>query len=166
MPLGIARLGFNRSDDDMHEPDQWWASLNIPASSMEGMTDGVDAGRLTAVRLGLCLKGVYTYAPEVAGTHRDLRLLLRPGSTDARDSPQVATGYVTYLTLDLAGISLGQSDEGKSTGDENASSGHREMSETKLVRAIDEKLDKLFVLVKWLAALVAALIIGFALARH
>lgn len=87
-------------------------------------------------------------------TGQRLLLLLGPGTTDASDSPQLPTGYVTYLTLDLARISLGRSDERKSSWDQRAAGGHREgpETETETVRAIDGKLGKLLVLVKWTLA--------------
>jgi phosphate:Na+ symporter len=162
-PLGIARLGFNRADQEMSEPAQWWASLDVPASSLVGLTEGVDDGRLCAVKLCLCLKGVYTHASDVADEHQNPSLFLRPGSTDASDSPEVATGYVTHLTLDLARICLGESDSKSASPDRRAAGDHRVIPETEAVRAINKKLDKLSVLVTWLAVLVTALVIGFGL---
>jgi len=40
------------------------------------------------------------------------RLLLRPDSIDASDSPQMAMGYVTHLAFDLARVSLEQFRDG------------------------------------------------------
>ena len=165
-PLGIARLGFNRSDDEMHEPDQWWASINIPASSLGGLKSGVEAGRLAAVSLGLCLQGVYALASDFHGQPHDLHHLLRPNSADARDCPQTATGYVTHLALDFARINLSQSNEENMSSDPITADRRAKLSETETIHAIDQKLNKLFVVLKWIAVLGGALIIGFALARH
>ncbi|MBN3757458.1 Na/Pi cotransporter family protein [Paraburkholderia sp. Tr-20389] len=108
IPLGTARLGFNRSDKELHEPALWWASLNVPTSCMDGLKEAIETGRLSVVRLGLCVSGVYAYAGRIAGLESDAQLLLRPDSIDASDSPQMATGYVTHLAFDQARVSLEQ----------------------------------------------------------
>ncbi|OUL93564.1 Na/Pi cotransporter family protein [Paraburkholderia hospita] len=112
IPLGTARVGFNRQDDELHEPDLWWASLNVPASSMDGLREALETGCLRAVQLGLCVTGVYSPVGKIAGAERGPRLLLRPNSIDASDSPQTAIGYVTHLAFDLARVSLGQFHDG------------------------------------------------------
>ncbi|MPW20028.1 hypothetical protein GCT13_24830 [Paraburkholderia sp. CNPSo 3157] len=56
IPLGTARLGYNAADHAMQEPGQWWASLHVPASSMPGLIEAIDAARLTDVRLALSMK--------------------------------------------------------------------------------------------------------------
>ncbi|BDC45849.1 Na/Pi cotransporter family protein [Paraburkholderia terrae] len=106
IPLGIARIGFNREDDELHESALWWASFNVPSSCVEGLKEAIETGRLRNVRLGLCVTGLYASAGTIAGVERDPRLLLRPDSVDASDSPQMATGYVTHLAFDLARVSL------------------------------------------------------------
>lgn len=112
IPLGTVRIGFNRQDDELHEPALWWASFHVPASCMDGLKEAIETDRLRVVRLGLCVTGVYASDGAIAGVERDQRLLLRPDSIDANDSPQTATGYVTHLAFDLASVSLEQFRDG------------------------------------------------------
>ncbi|BFG80086.1 hypothetical protein PTKU46_81200 [Paraburkholderia terrae] len=165
MPLGTARLGYNAADHEMQEPGQWWASFHVPANSMQGLIEGIDAAQLTDVKLALSLKNLYSLTPEVANAHGDACVFLRPDSVNATGLPEVATGYVTHMTFDLARIRLGQPDEGPSR-DDDALPGRGGIQETGAVRALDEKVGRLVILVKWLAALVVVLLIVFAFARH
>jgi phosphate:Na+ symporter len=106
IPLGTARVGFNRQDDELHEPALWWASFNVPASCMEGLEDAIESGCLRVVRVGLCVTGIYAPVERIDCVERGPRRLLRPDGIDAGDSPQMATGYVTHLTFDLASVNL------------------------------------------------------------
>ncbi|BCG01741.1 hypothetical protein PPGU19_063090 (plasmid) [Paraburkholderia sp. PGU19] len=112
IPLGTARIGFNRQDDELDESAQWWASFNVPASCMDGLKEAIETGLLRVVRLGICVTGVYESVSTIGGAERDPRLLLRPDHIDASDSPQTATGYVTHLAFDLASVSLEQFRDG------------------------------------------------------
>ncbi|WP_321795786.1 Na/Pi symporter [Burkholderia sp. BCC1988] len=151
-PLGTARLGYNESDDEMQEPAQWWAWCDVPASSMQALADGVEAGQVTAVKAGLCLRDVYTSIPPGAVLTGGLRVFLRPGEDgNALKAAPIASGYVVYLAIDLPKVSLPR--DGRSarmplrTDDGNP------------VVALTERLDKVSTGLKWLAALVAILVV-------
>ncbi|OAJ61561.1 Na/Pi cotransporter family protein [Paraburkholderia ginsengiterrae] len=165
VPLGTARLGYNAADHEMREPGQWWASFHVPAGSMQGLIEGIDAARLTDVRLALSLKNLYALTPEVANAHDDACVFLRPDSVNATGLPEVATGYVTHMAFELAGIRLG-APEGVGSRDDDTLPGRGGIQETGAVRALDEKVGRLVILVKWLAALVIVLLIVFAFVRH
>ena len=165
IPLGTARLGYNAADHEMQEPGQWWASLHVPASSMQGLIEGIEATRLTDVKLALSLKDLYTITPEVADAHGDACVFLRPDSVDATGLPEVATGYVTHMALEHASIRLCDS-EGVRSRDGDALTGRDGIQEIEAVRAIDEKVGSLFILMKWLAAVIVVLLVVLAIARH
>ncbi|EIM93879.1 Na/Pi-cotransporter II-like protein [Paraburkholderia hospita] len=165
VPLGTARLGYNAPDHEMQAPGYWWASLNVPAGSMQGLVEGIDAARLTDVRLALTLKNLYSLTPEVADAQGNACVFLRPGGVDTTGLPEVATGYVTHMMFDLARISLGPPD-GERSPDHDALPGRGGIQDTGAVRALDEKVGRLVILVKWLGALVAVLVLVFAFARH
>lgn len=165
VPLGTARLGYNAADHEMHEPGQWWASCHVPASSMQGLTEAIDAAQLTDVRLALSLKDLYSRTTQVADAPGDACVFLRPDSVNATGLPEVASGYVTHMAFDLARIRLGHR-EGEPSGDDATSSGRDGLQEPGAVQALDEKLGRLAVRVKWLAVLIVMLVIAFAFARH
>ncbi|KVN30535.1 Na/Pi cotransporter [Burkholderia pyrrocinia] len=151
-PLGTARLGYNQSDDEMQEPAQWWALCDVPASSIQALVDSVETGQVTAVKAGLCLRGIYTSVPSGAALTGGFRVFLRPGEDGgASGAPAPVSGYVVYLAIDLPKVSL--PGEGRPAqvlaraGDGNANG------------ALTERLDKLFLGLKWLAALVAILVV-------
>lgn len=106
VPLGTARVGFNRQDDELEEPPVWWTSIDIPASSLDGLKEAVESGRLRAAQLGLCVSGIYAPVCNLGDVVHGPALLLKPDSIDASDSPQIATGYVTHLAFDLTKVSL------------------------------------------------------------
>ncbi|EUC12424.1 hypothetical protein PMI06_008807 [Burkholderia sp. BT03] len=165
IPLGTARLGYNAADHEMQEPGQWWASFHVPAGSMQGLIEGIDAARLTDVKLALSLKNLYSLTPEVANAHGDACVFLRPDSVNATGLPELATGYVTHMAFDLAGMRL-CAPEGVRSCDDDAAPRRGGIQEAGAVRALDEKVGRLVILVKWLAALVVVLLIVFAFARH
>lgn len=165
IPLGTARLGYNAADHEMREPGQWWASFHVPAGSMQGLIEGIDAARLTEVKLALSLKNLYSLTPKVANAHGDACVFIRPDSVNATGLPEVATGYVTHMAFALAGIRL-CAPEGVGSRDDDPLPGRGGIQETGAVRALDEKVGRLVILVKWLAALVVVLLIVFAFARH
>ncbi|KVC27373.1 Na/Pi cotransporter family protein [Burkholderia pseudomultivorans] len=151
-PLGTARLGYNESDDEMQEPAQWWALCDVPASSMQALADGVEAGRVTAVKAGLCLRGVYTSAPSGAPQAGGLRVFLRPGQDGSPvETPPSASGYVVYLAIDLPKVSL--------PGDGQPAQVAVRAGDGNAIGALTERLDKVFAGLKWLAALVAILVV-------
>jgi phosphate:Na+ symporter len=107
VPLGTARLGYNRPDHEMQEADQWWAWCHVPDSSMQALSGAVEDGRLAAVKIGLCLKDVYMSDPVVDDFPGESCLFLRPGkAASAMESPEISSGYVVHLALDLAKVSL------------------------------------------------------------
>ena len=165
IPLGTARLGYNAADREMQEPDRWWASLHVPAASMQGLIDGIDAARLTDVKLALSLKSLYSIAPEIAGAHGDRCVFLRADNVNATGFPEVASGYVTHLAFEQTGITFRDPDGGRSR-DADALAARDGTQETAAVRALDEKVGSLVILVKWLAALIAVLLVALAFARH
>ncbi|WP_321965248.1 Na/Pi symporter [Paraburkholderia sp. J7] len=165
VPLGTARLGYNAADPEIQEPGQWWASFHVPASSMRGLIEGIDAARLTDVKLALSMRHLYSNAPEAAVTHGDPCVFLRPDSVNATGLPEVATGYVTHMAFEQARLRLCESD-GIRPRDDDALPGGSGAQEAEAVRLLGEKVGSLVVLVKWLAALIAVLIAVFAFARH
>ena len=165
IPLGTARLGYNAADQVMQEPGQWWASFHVPASSMEGLIEDIDAARLTDVKLALSLKNLYSITPEAAVAHGNPGVFLRPDSVNATGLPEVATGYVTHMAFEQARIRLSDPD-GVRSRDDNARPARFGIQEADAVRALDEKVGSLIVLVKWLAALIAVLLVVFAVVRH
>ena len=165
VPLGTARLGYNAADHEMQEPGQWWASFHVPAGSMQGLIEGIDAARLTDVKLALSLKNLYSLTPEAADVHGDACVFLRPDSVNATGLPEVATGYVTHMAFELAGMRLCAPEAVRSC-DDDAPPGRGGIQEAGAVDALDEKVGRLVILVKWLAALVVVLLIVVAFARH
>ncbi|AFQ50489.1 Na/Pi cotransporter family protein [Burkholderia cepacia] len=151
-PLGTARLGYNESDAEMQEPAQWWAWCDVPASSMQALADGVEAGRVTAVKAGLCLRDVYTPIPSGAAPTDGFRVFLRPGEDgNTLETPATASGYVVYLAIDLPKFSL--------PGDGQSAQVPQRADDRNPVVALTERLDNVFAGLKWLAALVAILVI-------
>jgi len=163
VPLGTARLGYNRADYEMQEPDQWWAWCHVPQSSMQALSEGVEEGRLTAVKVALCLRDVYMSDQADADFPGESCLFLRPGkSSSTMESPEIATGYVVHLTLDLARVSLRRLEQNGSTHDGLPLQEQTNISEANAVSALVEKLSKLVASLKWLAALIAILVMVFA----
>jgi phosphate:Na+ symporter len=160
VPLGTARLGYNPTDREMQEPDQWWASCHVPESSMKALIQGVEAGRLTAVKVGLCLKYIYMSGQVFADLPRESYLFLRPAKEGgAMESPEIASGYVVHLALDFGKISFdapGQRDSPRE-GQQQTNAG-----DASAMNALVERLSTLVASLKWLAVLVAVLVIVFA----
>ncbi|HEX7912880.1 MAG TPA: Na/Pi symporter, partial [Paraburkholderia sp.] len=159
IPLGTARLGYNAADHEMQEPGQWWASCHVPATSMQGLIEAIDAAQLTDVRLALSLKDLYSMTTQVAEAPGDACVFLRPDSVNAMGLPEVASGYVTHMAFDLARIRLGHRG-GEPSGNDATSSGRDGLQEPGAVQMLDKKLGRLAVWVKWLAALVVMLVIA------
>ncbi|MCX4157602.1 MULTISPECIES: Na/Pi cotransporter family protein [Paraburkholderia] len=160
IPLGTARLGYNPTDREMQEPDQWWASCHVPESSMKALIQGVEAGRLSAVKVGLCLKNIYMSGQVFPDSLGDSYLFLRPGKEgSAMESPEIASGYVVHLALDFGKISFdapGQRDSSREDQQQTNAGDATSMN------ALVERLSTLVVSLKWLAVLVAVLVIVFA----
>ena len=160
VPLGTARLGYNRPDREMQEPDQWWASCHVPESSMKALIEGVEAGRLAAVKVGLCLRNVYTLGQVCADFSGKAYLFLRPGEEDSTaESPEIASGYVVHLALDFGKVSFGPLDH---SGRLPEGQQQTNVGEVNSISALVDKLSKLVASLKWLAALVAVLVVVFA----
>jgi len=151
-PLGTARLGYNESDDEMQEPAQWWALCDVPASSMQALADGVEAGQVTAVKAGLCLRDIYTSIPSGVALTGASRAFLRPGKDcSTLEGAATASGYVVYLAIDLPKVSL--------PGDGRSAQAPVRTDDRNPIGALTERLDKVFTGLKWLAALVAILVV-------
>ncbi|MFM0390083.1 Na/Pi cotransporter family protein [Paraburkholderia dipogonis] len=162
-PLGTARLGYNRPDHEMQEHDQWWAWCHVPESSMQALSEGVEEGRLTAVKVGLCLRNVYMSDLASADFSAESCLFLRPGqSGSTMESSEISCGYVVHLTLDLAKVSLHRLEQNGSSHSSLPLEEQTNITETHAISALVEKLSKLVASLKWLAALVAVLVIVFA----
>ena len=160
VPLGTARLGYNRPDREMQEPDQWWAFCHVPESSMKALIEGVEAGRLAAVKVGLCLRNVYTLGQVCADLPGEAYLFLRPGKEDSTaESPEIASGYVVHLALDFGKVSFGPLDRSERSPDGQQQTN---VSEVNSISALVDKLSKLVANLKWLAALVTVLALVFA----
>jgi phosphate:Na+ symporter len=144
----------------MQEPDQWWASCHVPENSMKALIEGVGAGRLAAVKVGLCLRNVYTSGQVFADFPGEAYLFLRPGKEDSTaESPETASGYVVHLALDFGKVSFGPLDHS-----ERSPEGQQQTtgSEANSINALVDKLSKLVAGLKWLAVLVAVLVVVFA----
>ncbi|WP_296650028.1 Na/Pi symporter [Paraburkholderia sp.] len=165
IPLGTARLGYNAADHEMQENGRWWASLHVPASSMQGLIECIDAARLTDVKLGLSLKNLYLLTPEAANAHGDACVFLRPDSVNTTSLPEVATGYVTHMAFEQAAIRLCDPDGVRASTDD-ARPGRSGIQELEAVRTLDEKVGSLVVLVKWLAVLIVVLLVVLVFARR
>jgi phosphate:Na+ symporter len=165
LPLGTARLGYNAADREMQEPDRWWASFHIPAGSMQGLIDGIEAARLAEAKLALSLKSLYSIAAEVADSQDDPCVYLKQDGSSTTGLPEFATGYVTHMAFGHASITLRDPDGGRS-GDGRVPATLEGNQESVAVRALDEKVGSLIVLVKWLAALIAVLLVVLVSARH
>ncbi|MGU7784624.1 Na/Pi cotransporter family protein [Burkholderia sp. PU8-34] len=151
-PLGTARLGYNPADDEMRESARWWALCDVPASSMQALADGIEAGQVTAVQAGLCLRGVYTSIPPGAAPTGGFRAFLRPGTDgSALDAAATASGYVVYLAIDLPKVRL--------PGDGRLAQVPVRTGDGNPIGALTERLDKVFTGLKWLVALVAILVV-------
>lgn len=163
-PLGTARLGYNRSDREMQEPDQWWASCHVPESSLQALCEGVESGRLTAVKVGLCLRNIYMSDQGMVALPGEACLFLRPGKSDnSVESPEIASGYVVHLSLDLSKVSLRRLEEEQGSHETPSLQEPINPAEADAIGVLVEKLGKLVASLKWLAALVALLVIVFAL---
>ncbi|WP_408203566.1 Na/Pi cotransporter family protein [Paraburkholderia sediminicola] len=160
VPLGTARLGYNPTDQEMQEPDQWWASCHVPESSMKALIQGVEAGRLTAVKVGLCLKNIYMSGQVFVDLPGESYLFLRPAKEGgAMESPEIASGYVVHLALDFGKISFdapGHRDSSRE-GQQQTNAG-----DATAMNVLVERLSTLVASLKWLAVLVAVLVIVFA----
>lgn len=147
VPLGTARLGYNAADPEIQEPGRWWASFHVPASSMQGLIEGIDAARLTDVKLALSMRHLYSTALEAAITQGDPCVFLRPDSVNATGLPEVATGYVTHMAFEQARLRLCESD-GICPRDDDTLPGGGGIQEAEAVRLLGEKVGSLVVLVK------------------
>ena len=143
----------------MQEPDQWWASA-MCRESMKALIEGVVAGRLAAVEGRPVLRNVQTSGQVCADFPGEAYLFLRPGKEDgAAESPEIASGYVVHLALDFGKVSFGRLDHS-----ERSPEGQQQtnVSEANSISAVVDKLSKLVASLKWLAALVAVLVVVFA----
>ncbi|WP_233869168.1 Na/Pi cotransporter family protein [Paraburkholderia adhaesiva] len=165
VPLGTARLGYNADDHEIQDAGRWWASLHVPASSMQGLIEGIDAARLKDVKLALCLRNLYSITPEVSDARGGACVFLRPDSVNITGLPEVATGYVTHMEFEQASIRLRDPDDARS-GNNDALPTREAHQQTEAVRVLDEKVGSLVILVKWLAALIAVLLAVLAFVRH
>ncbi|UBM07911.1 Na/Pi cotransporter family protein [Cupriavidus metallidurans] len=162
IPLGTARLGYNRPDRDMCEPDKWWVSCHIPASSMRTLAQSIEEGQLSAGKIGLCLQGIYMSRSVIAGTPKDSSIYLWP-QHDTMGLPEGASGYVINLALDFAKITLGGSAGDSAVLSQGSLRERASRSEASATDPLTEKLGKLVTCVKWLAALVAVMLVAFVL---
>ena len=160
VPLGTARLGYNRADQEMQESDQWWTWCHVPESSMQALSAGIGEGRLTAVKVGLCLRNVYLSGQAGEDLAGQPCLFLRPdtGGRTTEESPEISTGYVVHFTLDLAKVSLRRLERNESLTLREQT----DVTDGNTASALMEKIGKLITSLKWLAALVAVLILVFA----
>ncbi|WP_322026702.1 hypothetical protein [Burkholderia sp. BCC1977] len=152
--LGSARLGFNRADDDVDEPDQWWLACHIPDACLQVLAKAIADGQLGAVELGLTMRHLYLAEPATADPAQQPRLFLKPDdSDDTIEWPTIATGYVTGLRIDFATTSLRGTEPSGNQGSDGT---------TKLVAdsmtSLGLKLASLNVTVRWLGVLIVVLL--------
>lgn len=152
--LGSARLGFNRADDGVDEPDQWWLACHIPSACLQVLAKAIADGQLGAVELGLAMRHLYLDESAAADPARQPRLFLRPdASDDAAEWPNIATGYVTHLRIDFAttalrGAAVGQGPDGDVTAKLVADA----------VNSLGLRLLNLRLTLRWIGLLIAVLL--------
>ncbi|KVC32828.1 hypothetical protein WS56_14275 [Burkholderia pseudomultivorans] len=153
--LGSTRLGFNRADDEVDEPDQWWLACHIPDACLQVLARASADGQLGAVELGLAMRHLYlAERPTAAPGQQQSRLFLKPNdSEDTIEWPTIATGYVTGLRIEFAATSLRGTEQSGDPGSDVT---------TKLVAdsvvSLGLKLANLNVTVKWLGVLIVILL--------
>lgn len=151
--LGSARLGFNRADDEVDEPDQWWLACHIPDACLQVLAKASSDGQLGAVELGLTMRHLYLAERPTAAPYGSPDFFKPDDSDDTIEWPTIATGYVTGLRIDFATTSLRGTEQGVDRKDNDA---------TKLVAdsmvTLGLKLANLNVTVRWLGALIVVLL--------
>ncbi|RQS23090.1 hypothetical protein DIE03_28880 [Burkholderia sp. Bp8992] len=149
--LGSARLGFNRADDEVDEPDQWWLACHIPDACLQVLAKASADGQLGAVELGLTMRHLYLAGRPTADAAQQSRLFLKPD--DTIEWPTIATGYVTGLRIDFATTSLRGTERSGEQGTD---------ATTKLVAdsvvSLGLKLANLNVTVRWIGVLIVILL--------
>jgi phosphate:Na+ symporter len=146
VPLGTARLGVNRPDAEsggLGASDQWWLACHIPDACINALSKAMSDGQLGAVELGLTLRNLYTAEDAPATPLREPDLFLMPNPSDGTiELPEIATGYVTHLRIDLASTQLpgGHSDDLKMNPVADA------------ISSLALKLGGLMVTVRWRSA--------------
>lgn len=149
--LGSARLGFNRADDEVDEPDRWWLACHIPDACLQVLAKASADGQLGAVELGLTMRHLYLAGRQSADPAQQSRLFLKPN--DTAEWPTIATGYVTGLRIDFATTSL--------RGAERSGEQESDVT-TKLVAdsvvSLGLKLANLNVTVRWIGVLIVILL--------
>lgn len=154
VPLGTARLGVNRADAETGEPDRWWLACHIPEACIHALSRAMSDGQLGAVELGLALRHLYTAESAMADPLRDPDLFLMPNKSDGTlDWPEIATGYVTHLRIDLASTQLRVA--GKS-GDYDDDLQTNPVADA--VNALGLKLAGLMITVRWIGFFIAILL--------
>lgn len=154
VPLGTARLGVNRADAETGEPDQWWLACHIPEACIQALSKATSDGQLGAVELGLALRHLYTAESAMADPQRGPNLFLRPNKSDGTiECPEIATGYVTHLRIDLATAQLRAA----------AASGGRdyELTTNSVADAVNSlalRLTSLMTTVRWIGFFIAVLL--------
>lgn len=78
------------------------------------------------------------------------------------ESPEIADGYVVHLSLDLTKVSLRGLEQNESAHHGLALQEQLNLTEADAVSVLVEKLGTLVASLKWLAALVALLVVVFA----
>ncbi|HGL6718477.1 hypothetical protein NTJ56_25670 [Burkholderia contaminans] len=152
--LGSARLGFNRADDEVDEPDQWWLACHIPDACLQVLAKASSDGQLGAVELGLTMRHLYLAERPTAAPVRQSRLFLKPDdSDDTIEWPTIATGYVTGLRIDFATTSL----RGTEQGVDRENNGTTKVVADSMA-SLGLKLANLNVTVRWLGALIVVLL--------
>ncbi|MGK8780045.1 Na/Pi cotransporter family protein [Burkholderia cenocepacia] len=149
-PLGTARLGYNESDDEMQAGSvvgvvrsagqQHAGACRRRRSGTGDRSEGrvVPAGRLHVGPVWCSAGG--------------LRVFLRPGQDGSPvETPPSASGYVVYLAIDLPKVNL--------PGDGQPAQVAVRAGDGNAIGALTERLDKVFAGLKWLAALVAILVV-------
>ena len=152
--LGTARLGFNRANDETGEPDQWWLGCHIPEFSFQSLSKAIADGQLDALELGLALRHLYTAEGGMVNAARQPHLFLRPQKSDSTiEWPEIATGYVTHLRMNLTMARL--HDPGERRSEDNDATKNPVAN---AVNALAVSISKLQTTVKWIGILITVLL--------
>lgn len=97
---GAASLGFNRADWEIGTENDWWVSIYVRPDALDALVEGLKAGLVKELTLGLFLKNLFSdhhpYAPISECSH----LFLRPNARDnTLEMPELASGMLSSISF-------------------------------------------------------------------